>query len=203
MVSRGLTHQGFGAFAGEIWNLVSRTHDSILGDIQRTHAHLIIVTHATDLVITRERRINLVLYDNVGVKHKGRPTLPEFVDTVLVIWAKQNIPMITDTKRGIGPSRTDRFMFVAKDRGKPFSFQVRYDDNLWDSLKSARRDRSMMPINIKSDKEHAELVEKGLIAAESDERPGVAVEDKPKMPGIDGIDGTEGVAGIEGVEGSQ
>jgi hypothetical protein len=157
VVSRGLNKQGFGAFDGGDWNLVSRTHDSVMNELMATEANIMALVHVTDYVVNREKRTTQVMFDSVGVKPRGRPTLPSIMDTVCVIWSRQHIPMNERGQRQKGAkSYTERMMFVGKDRGKSFQVIDRFDLSFWDKLKEIRA-KKLMPENITSDKQLEEL----------------------------------------------
>lgn len=188
-VERAVKRQGFGAFQGEQWNIVSRVHDSILASLtQNTDANLMFITHLTDYVDVREKRQAMVLFDNVGVKPKGRPTLPEVFETVIVMWAVQHIPRDEKGNRMRGvKSYIERFIYIAKDRGRPFGVTYSMGPAFWESLKDARR-ANLMPSTIETPEQRHALIEAGIITEDKDD--GEVGNLRPKTPDLDGIEVT-------------
>tara|TARA_Y100000310_G_scaffold253045_1_gene259835 strand:+ start:1037 stop:1894 length:858 start_codon:yes stop_codon:yes gene_type:complete len=159
-VTRGLNGQGFGAFEGNVWNLVSRVHDSVFNRLMfSTPAHVLMLAHITDIVVERgEKRERMVMFENVGVRPRGRGVVAEIAQTVVIIWTTQDVPMDGGKrkKRGSHQSKTDRHIYVTKDRGKPFAVRDRIGNTpVWTKIEELRATK-LMPENILSDEELAE-----------------------------------------------
>jgi hypothetical protein len=150
-VERGIRGLGFGEFDPNTWNLVNITHDTLLGRlVYSCKANLLLLTHITDYVDTRENREVMVLFDQVGVKPEGRKTIYKLVDTVIFIWSQRFIQRDERNRRRSTGHYTRRRLSVVKDRGEPYNISEDYDKFFLDKLQEIRAS-GVRPENVVGD----------------------------------------------------
>lgn len=153
-IKRSLENKGFGEGDVGFWNLVSISHDSVTNgfllndDVQ---ANVLALAHTTDVVVEREKREVTVMFDDVGIKPKGRPTNAAAMHTVIILWSRKVIAKAAGgNKRVPENDRMERFMDIVKDRGAPWGNRINYDMDFYPALQQARR--TLKPVqNIQRD----------------------------------------------------
>jgi len=161
--ARGLNHSGFGAFGADEWNLVTLIFNATVGRLlQNGNVNVIFVQHTTEVQPhTRERREIFALFDQLGLKPKGAPTIAGAVATVVFLWVIRPVELNERGKRV--SAKTVRWFTVLKDRGKMTYASEVYDRDFYDNLQSIRR-AGLPTINV-TDRTEAEKVLAGAQAA--------------------------------------
>ena len=136
--SPGARKQGFGAFDGDTWGLVSRTYEASMRPLVNNSrgAHFVGLAHVTDMQTEakRETREPILLFDQLGMKPSGVGKLTKLVDTAIVLWSAR--PMNEDGKSS-SPVIV-RNMTLVKDRDEACHYTRPFTDCFVD-LKVFRR----------------------------------------------------------------
>lgn len=139
-LQRAMDGKGFGAFDASAWNLVTTTFESVIKDAMlMTRSNILCLQHITEIIDVPGRegkREQMLLFDSIGLKPKGAPTIAGMADTVMMLWA---IRQINRGERNVRlNARTVRSLAVLKDRGRDMFLRADYDRDAFTMLNELR-----------------------------------------------------------------